>query len=74
MSIFFICLFLCICLTSSLAEEKAREAESKARALELKLGDDLSKEARVRPHSQPNTHTSDPEIILIIDQGSQLFC
>uniref|UniRef100_A0A8C1KC98 MORC family CW-type zinc finger 2 n=1 Tax=Cyprinus carpio TaxID=7962 RepID=A0A8C1KC98_CYPCA len=31
---------------SKLAEEKAREAESKARALELKLGDDLSKEAR----------------------------
>lgn len=39
---------LCVCLTSSLAEEKARESESKARALELKLGDDLSKEARVR--------------------------
>lgn len=37
-----------VCLTSSLAEEKARESESKARALELKLGDDLSKEARVR--------------------------
>lgn len=31
---------------SKLAEEKAREAESKARALELKLGGDLSKEAR----------------------------
>uniref|UniRef100_A0A8B9I1R3 CW-type domain-containing protein n=1 Tax=Astyanax mexicanus TaxID=7994 RepID=A0A8B9I1R3_ASTMX len=31
---------------AKLAEEKAREAESKARALELKLGDDLSKEAR----------------------------
>uniref|UniRef100_A0A673MYA9 MORC family CW-type zinc finger protein 2A-like n=1 Tax=Sinocyclocheilus rhinocerous TaxID=307959 RepID=A0A673MYA9_9TELE len=31
---------------SKLAEEKAREAESKARALEIKLGDDLSKEAR----------------------------
>uniref|UniRef100_A0A673IDY7 MORC family CW-type zinc finger protein 2A-like n=1 Tax=Sinocyclocheilus rhinocerous TaxID=307959 RepID=A0A673IDY7_9TELE len=31
---------------SKLAEEKAREAESKARAVELKLGDDLSKEAR----------------------------
>ncbi|KAG1957617.1 ATPase MORC2 [Pimephales promelas] len=31
---------------SKLAEEKARESESKARALELKLGDDLSKEAR----------------------------
>uniref|UniRef100_A0A673IAB6 MORC family CW-type zinc finger protein 2A-like n=1 Tax=Sinocyclocheilus rhinocerous TaxID=307959 RepID=A0A673IAB6_9TELE len=41
---------------SKLAEEKAREAESKARAVELKLGDDLSKEARVRPHSHPNTH------------------
>lgn len=35
----------------SKAEEKAREAESKARALELKLGNDLSKEARVRPHN-----------------------
>ncbi|XP_062848910.1 ATPase MORC2 [Trichomycterus rosablanca] len=32
---------------AKLAEEKAREAESKARALELKLGSDLSKEARV---------------------------
>uniref|UniRef100_A0A673IA60 MORC family CW-type zinc finger protein 2A-like n=1 Tax=Sinocyclocheilus rhinocerous TaxID=307959 RepID=A0A673IA60_9TELE len=32
---------------SKLAEEKAREAESKARAVELKLGDDLSKEARL---------------------------
>ncbi|KAM9495444.1 ATPase MORC2 [Clarias gariepinus] len=32
---------------AKLAEEKAREAESKARALELKLGNDLSKEARV---------------------------
>ncbi|MCI4381931.1 hypothetical protein PGIGA_G00257620 [Pangasianodon gigas] len=31
---------------AKLAEEKAREAESKARALELKLGNDLSKEAR----------------------------
>ncbi|KAK3558776.1 hypothetical protein QTP86_028701 [Hemibagrus guttatus] len=31
---------------AKLAEEKAREAESKARALELKLGSDLSKEAR----------------------------
>ncbi len=48
---------LCMCLTSSLAEEKAREAESKARALELKIGDDLSKEARVRRHNHPNTHT-----------------
>uniref|UniRef100_A0AAR2KGK9 CW-type domain-containing protein n=1 Tax=Pygocentrus nattereri TaxID=42514 RepID=A0AAR2KGK9_PYGNA len=36
---------------AKLAEEKAREAESKARALELKLGDDLSKEARVRTHN-----------------------
>lgn len=31
---------------AKLAEEKAKEAESKARALELKLGDDLSKDAR----------------------------
>ncbi|KAK2834791.1 hypothetical protein Q7C36_015492 [Tachysurus vachellii] len=31
---------------AKLAEEKAKEAESKARALELKLGNDLSKEAR----------------------------
>ncbi|XP_060770661.1 ATPase MORC2 isoform X2 [Neoarius graeffei] len=31
---------------AKLSEEKAREAESKARALELKLGNDLSKEAR----------------------------
>ncbi|XP_048369648.1 ATPase MORC2 isoform X2 [Sphaerodactylus townsendi] len=30
-----------------IAEEKAREAESKARALELRLGDDLSRESRV---------------------------
>lgn len=31
---------------AKLAEEKAREAESKARSLEIKVGDDLSKEAR----------------------------
>lgn len=36
---------------NSKAEEKAKEAESKARALELKLGNDLSKEARVRTHN-----------------------
>lgn len=41
-------------LTSSLslcvsAEEKAREAESKARALELRLGGDLTRESRVSP-------------------------
>lgn len=41
---------MCMFVTSSSAEEKAKEAESKARALELKLGDDLSKDARVRPH------------------------
>lgn len=36
------------------AEEKAREAESKARALEAKLGNDLSREARVRtPQNNP---------------------
>lgn len=29
------------------AEEKAREAESKARALELRLGGDLTRESRV---------------------------
>lgn len=39
-------------LTASLslyvsAEEKAREAESKARALELRLGGDLTRESRV---------------------------
>lgn len=67
---------LCICLTSSLAEEKAREAESKARALELKLGDDLSKEARVRLHNHPNTHTLQTQswTISVKDQGSKLFC
>lgn len=31
-----------------IAEEKAREAESKARALELRLGGDLTRESRVR--------------------------
>lgn len=41
----------CMFLTFFLAEEKAKEAESKARALELKLGDDLSKDARVRSHN-----------------------
>lgn len=51
---------LYVCLTSSLAEEKAREAESKARALELKLGDDLSKEARVRP--RPPQHRPRTEL------------
>ncbi len=70
---------LCICLSSSLAEEKAREAESKARALELKIGDDLSKEARVRRHNHSNTHThthththtSDPELNNL---SQRLFC
>ena len=38
-------MILCVCL----AEEKAREAESKRIALEAKLGDDLSKESRVSP-------------------------
>lgn len=37
---------VCVCVL--LAEEKAREAESKSLALETKLGDDLSKESRVR--------------------------
>lgn len=32
---------------AKIAEEKAREAESKARAMEAKLGNDLSKEARI---------------------------
>ncbi|XP_066459849.1 ATPase MORC2 isoform X1 [Eleutherodactylus coqui] len=32
---------------AKIAEEKAREAESKSRALELRLGDDLSRESRV---------------------------
>lgn len=49
------CLTMSVCtkwLISSLspcvsAEEKAREAESKARALELRLGGDLTRESRV---------------------------
>lgn len=34
------------------AEEKAREAESKARTLEVRLGGDLTRDSRVRPQTQ----------------------
>lgn len=36
------------------AEEKAREAESKARAFELRLGGDLTRESRVSPAFLPS--------------------
>ncbi|XP_029474891.1 ATPase MORC2 isoform X3 [Rhinatrema bivittatum] len=40
---------------AKIAEEKAREAESKARALELRLGGDLTREARVTLRQVQNT-------------------
>lgn len=35
-----------------LAEEKAREAESKARTLEVRMGGDLTRDSRVSPQTQ----------------------
>uniref|UniRef100_A0A8C9GE44 MORC family CW-type zinc finger 2 n=1 Tax=Pavo cristatus TaxID=9049 RepID=A0A8C9GE44_PAVCR len=40
-------LHICACILSFTPEEKAREAESKARAFELRLGGDLTRESRV---------------------------
>lgn len=57
----------------SVAEEKAREADSKRVALEARLGEDLSKESRVRQLCYFSCFTRVDQIKIIVMEKDFLF-